>query len=444
MRAVRRASRRALDWVPLTPLGLLAGVGAAAALRWLAYRELDLVVLVVGYGALGVVGASVVLVAASAAGLELWLRTRGRRDPSRSEPRSARAETDRPARTGFSLPSLAWLPLLQLRWTWVQPPDARVQPRRVTWGRLHEEVTLARRGTVRRVQRRIELGDAFGFARMAIRHHEDRTLDVLPHTGALRRLPVRSSFAGGDERPHPMGLDDGDRVELRRYVPGDPARFIHWKVFGRTRRLMVRVPERALSHARRIVAYMVAGPHDEASAGAARAAIEEGALGSEWRFSADGARGHEASTPDEAVALLLRSREASAEQGAGELASFVERAERSGPAAVVVFAPAAEGPWTERVTSLARRHAGGVRVVIGVDGLAPQPERRWWERLVLQRTDALDATPAEPVDRITRTLAAGRCEVVVVDRVSGRVLVEGQRRVAGAQAGSARIEGRAA
>ena len=80
----------------------------------------------------------------------------------------------------------------------------------------------------------------------------------------------------------------GDRVELRRYVPGDSARFIHWKVFGRTRKLMVRVPERALSRARRTVAYLVAGAHDEAAAAAARAAIEEEALGTDWQFAADG------------------------------------------------------------------------------------------------------------------------------------------------------------
>ena len=52
-------------------------------------------------------------------------------------------------------------------------------------------------------------------------------------------------------------LEDGDRIELRRYVPGDSARFIHWKVFGRTRKLMVRVPERALSRARRTVGVLV-------------------------------------------------------------------------------------------------------------------------------------------------------------------------------------------
>ena len=84
-------------------------------------------------------------------------------------------------------------------------------------------------------------------------------IEVLPHLGGIRRLPVLTSLTGGEEFPHPMGLEDGDRVELRRYVPGDSARFIHWKVFGRTRKLMVRVPERALSRARRTVAYLVAG-----------------------------------------------------------------------------------------------------------------------------------------------------------------------------------------
>ena len=79
-------------------------------------------------------------------------------------------------------------------------------------------------------------------------------MDALPRLAGLSRMPALSSLASGDAAPHPMGLEDGDRLELRRYMPGDPARFIHWKVLSRTRRLMVRTPERALSLARRTAA----------------------------------------------------------------------------------------------------------------------------------------------------------------------------------------------
>src|SRR5262249_25508710 len=149
-------------------------------------------------------------------------------------------------------------------------------------------VTFFERGYHEAIERRVVIEDALGLSRLAIRVQKPCSIEARPHMGALRQLPLLTSYAGGDEFPHPMGLEDGDRVELRRYVPGDPARFIHWRIFSRTRRLMVRVPERALSQARRTVAYLVSGPGDEASAGAARAAVIYGGLGPEWKFSADG------------------------------------------------------------------------------------------------------------------------------------------------------------
>ena len=127
-----------------------------------------------------------------------------------------------------------------------------------------------------------------GLARFGLYHEDPSALTVVPHAGGLSQMPLLISMSGGDEIPHPMGVADGDRVELRRYAPGDPARFIHWKAFSRTRKLMVRVPERALSRARRVVAYQVAGPDDEASAAAAKVAAESGSLGGEWIFGADG------------------------------------------------------------------------------------------------------------------------------------------------------------
>ena len=86
-----------------------------------------------------------------------------------------------------------------------------------------------------------------------------------------------------------MGLEDGDRLELRRYTAGDPVRFMHWKVLSRTRKLMVRTPERALSVARRMAAFLIAGERDDASAAAARLALERRLLGSDWLFGTDDA-----------------------------------------------------------------------------------------------------------------------------------------------------------
>jgi hypothetical protein len=419
-----RRWRRWADLFPLTLPGLLVGGAAAAALHWLAYGQLDLVHLVVGYGALGLVAVALLSVVIAAVALKVTTRTPASEDP-------LGFETGRPTPTGFSLPALGWLPLVQLRWTWELPRgEARVeQPRR--HGRLHEEVTLLERGEIRGFVRRMVVQDAFGLARLGVRRREHRVLRVAPGTGAMGRMPVLQSFAGGDEHLHPMGLVDGDRVELRRYVPGDPARFIHWKVFGRTRKLVVRMPEPALSRARRVVAYLVAGDDDDATAGAARVAVEMGALGSDWVFSADGADA-EARTPMEATALIIRSAEAR-DAGARGFDSFVARAEREGPASVVAFVPPRPGPWLERLVPVARARHGRVRVVLAVDGLAPDPHLPLWRRLLV-RPAPVTGTPLGDVEAVLRPLAAAGCDVVLVDRPSGRLLGNAHRAAVAARA----------
>jgi hypothetical protein len=404
-----RAVRRIADWVPVTPLGVIVAGLSAVALRELAFRRLDLVILVACSGVLAMVVASAVLVLLGAVRVKLGARSQ--RSVSRT------LETGRLLPTGFSLPGLFAVPLLQVRWEW-ETPAARIELRRRGF-RLHEYAELFERGLVSTVCRRIVIQDAFGLARFAIRHLDRVQLEVLPHAGGLRQLPVLVSMAGGDEWPHPMGIEDGDRVDLRRYVPGEPARFIHWKVFGRTRKLMVRVPERALVRSRRTVAYLVGGPDDEASAAAARVAIEGGALGAEWVFGADGTEG-DAKEVRGAIDRVVRSA-STGDRGALALRGFVERAERTGPASLVLFCPPRPGPWLDRTVAVLRARNRRSRVVIAVDGLDPEPTRPWWWRLVA-RPAVRRGTPVEELESVLRALASIRVEVVLLDRPSGRRL----------------------
>ena len=407
----RRGVRRLTDPFPVSLLGLLVLGAAWLALERFAFAQMDVVLLVVGWSGVGLVALSTLMVIVAALVVKIPSRRIRREGP-------LPIETTRPTHTGFRVPSLGWLPLVQIRWEWERPAGARVETER-SFGRLSEVVTLADRGEIRGVRRRFVVSDALGLARIGLRKDDPVVIEAFPHAGGLRKMPVLTSLAGGDEIPHPMGIDDGDRVELRRYAPGDPARFIHWKIFGRTRKLMVRVPERALTRARRTVAYEVAGPGDDASAAAARVAIEGDALGGEWVFGADGADG-DASTVGEAVQLIVRSSGARNRAGAG-LASFVDRAERKGPAALVVFAPPTPGEWLDRVLAVARRRPRGMRVVIAVDGLAPATRVTWWRR-VLTVLPPPPGTPSDALDEVLRKLASARCDVVLFDRPTGRLL----------------------
>jgi len=414
---VRASWRRVADVWPLTALGMALSVVAFVALFSFGYEKLDLVLLVLGYGGVGLLALSSAAVVASAIGIRLRLRRASIRWSTSS------FETGTPLPTGFSLPSLWWFPLVQVRWAWLSPEGATSDqaPGR---GRLSERVTLRRRGIFGEVIRRVVVQDALGLARIAFRHRQPGPIEVLPHLGGIRRLPVLTSLTGGEEHPHPMGLEDGDRVELRRYVPGDSARFIHWKVFGRTRKLMVRVPERALSRARRTVAYLVAGADDEAAAAAARAAIEEGALGTDWQFGADGAP-KATSDRQEALHKVMTSSGFEGASGSG-LKRFLAEVDPRGPAALVVFAPPTMGSWLDEMRALSMRRYGRVRVVVAVDAVHEQRGQSTWRRWLLTPTSST-GTARVDLERVGRALSQLRCEVVIIDRVSGRVLGDGVR-----------------
>ncbi len=419
--AIARRTRWVLDLFPVTPLGLAVGGVAGFTLARFGRDELDLVLLVASLFALFLVALALVAVVLAA----LVVKAR-HRPPSLASGREL--ETGRFSPTGFRPLSPRFLPLVELRHSWVSPEGAEV--RTIGRGkRASEEVFASHRGEHAEVLRRVVVRDVFGLAEIALRIRETTRTRILPHAGALARLPILSSLARGEDHPHPMGLEDGDRVELRRYAPGDPARFIHWKVYGRTRRLMVRVPERSLAPARRTAAFLVAAEGDEASSGAARVALHTGALGEDFRFAADGCP-EPTSTPDAALAAVVRSAAHRGESARG-LAGFLATVERDGPVSLLVFAPSMPGEWLARVVDVARRRRGPVRAVVGIDGVATKDERRSILRRLLLREEPAAGVPRRALDEVLRALGSAGIETWVVDRVTGRVVTHGGRAALG-------------
>ncbi|HEY6879577.1 MAG TPA: DUF58 domain-containing protein [Polyangiales bacterium] len=402
---------RARELCPLTLRGFSLLALALAALRFYGFAALDAVWYVTGLGLSALVLVMTLAVLAGALRLKLALR--------RLEAHAvvSGCETGREVATGFTVPSLRFWLFLELRIVLRDPPDAEVREQR-EGRRIHEQVRFGDHGEVRQIARTLIVGDVFGLASLGLRRRDSADVDVLPHAGALRSLPLLRSLSGGDDVPHPLGLEHGDRLELRRYAPGDPARFIHWKVYARTQKLVVRMPERALSRAERVAAYLVAGPADAASAAAARVALEEGAFGADFRFAADGSP---SPSRELAASMVALRRSSAARDHSGEgLPAFLRELDREGPSSLVLFVPAAEGPWVEQLGGILSKQKRNARVVIGVDGIS-QEQSSWLARLAfLPRSSA-----RVPLSTLRALLSAYRrygADVVVLDRESGRVL----------------------
>lgn len=425
LRPLRPHARRLAGYFPWTPLGLGVAAVSTVALRALAYERLDMVWLVLGWAGIGLTVLPLLWVVPVAVYL-------ARRDDGERGRQALLLETMRPTDTGYRLPAYRFFPLLALDLEIVVPKALSARPGSrdlaARDGRLIERAEARDRGLFSTIERRISVSDAFGMCRVSVQRRSSRGLEAHPNLGGLHRIPSLTSFAAGDELPHPLGLADGDRVELSRYVPGDPARFIHWKVFARTRELMVRRPERALSKARRVAAFFVAGPRDDASAGLCRLALMRGLLGAEWRFATAG-QGRGTQRVGEAISWLLRSAE-QRERGAQGLSAFLKTVDASGPASLMLFLPPQPGPWLPEVVAAVRGRQA--RALVAVDGLAGDVPEGRLRRLLVRAVPAANPTRAE-LEQVVQTLARAGCSVSVYDRPRGVVSREGRR--LGTQAG---------
>lgn len=401
--------------VPMTARGVLVTFFAGISLWRFGFGTLDLLLFVIGISGLVLVVLSSLTIGGAA--MYLYRRT------VHGTLESGRLEAGSPIRTGFSMPALSRVPLVKLHWRWKNPRgvECRILPRD---RRLVEEVVATRRCQVAAIRRRFTVEDAFGLARIAWEGEDPTPLTILPDVGRLRRMPVMHSLAAAEGMHHPAGAPEGDRMEIRRYVPGDSARHILWKTYARTRQLNVRVPERSIEIARKTVAYLLTGPDDEAAAAAARVALETGVFGFHWLFGADGTE-QPADSLEPALQAIARSgsigngSNGSRSHPAGGLSSFLRNPEVRNEVHCIVFAPCRSGPWTEEALLAARNFSGAVSFVLGTDGLVRHQTPPLWRRLLFA-ADEVDGTTTEELNDLLRTVAATGCPALVVDRRSGR------------------------
>ncbi len=418
---------------PLTARGVVALLSVALALRFFGYGAMDLLVFALGICALGILLACLF----SVVGCGLILQRRIQRGAgsgtgeTKQRPRPDKAfEAGFPNLTGFSLPPMGLLPLVRLQWRWQFPDAVDSRIRVAQGGRLEEEIIPNRRCLSGHLTRRFEVTDVLGLCRYSWHAEQGRECYVLPRINSLNKLPLLHSLAAEDGMPRPSGEPVGDRMEIRPYAAGDSVRDILWKNYARTRQLNVRLRERSVAHGRRVLAYLLCGPGDEAAAAAARAALESGAFGENWLFSADGTE-----TPcgelDSALRAVARSRSLGAPHAPG-LERFLAACDQRGATHCIVFA----SPGALNRSGFPGAGGGGFggrfSLVLAVDGMAGAERSPAWRRLLLRpaetgqdrgqhrerRRGASDGSRAELLI-LCRRLAPMLASIMLIDRATG-------------------------
>jgi hypothetical protein len=291
---------------------------------------------------------------------------------------------------------------------------------------MHEEIAPMRRALRDSIVRRFEVSDVFGLCSMAFVATEVRPVRFSPTIGNLRQVHVIRSLSEGDQLTHPEGPPQGERVDMRQYMPGDPIRFVLWKVFAKSRQVVVRTPERAFGPVHQTVAYLVCGDRDEPAAGAARVALESGAMGGDWVLGADGCP-EPATTQNQAIELLARSGETPVDDGGKGLKDFLENAVPGGALGrALVFVPSTPGPWLDRVLAVAARGQSGppVEFMVVADGIDRRAKGAM-SKLAYREVETVDPrkgvgmSSAEEVAEVVRRLGSIRARVTILDRLTG-------------------------
>ncbi len=424
-----RSASDFLRWIrgffPLTLTGFLL-LGLSAATFWfMGIRRQDFVLLAVGFiGGLVTVLACLLVIAVAP-----FIHRRLKRGSMRS---GLAVECCAIQETGFFPPLPRRLPLLEYSWSWEQPASVEVREGAHP-DRRREFIVAQRRGVHSEIRRRILLRDVLGLAALEWVAGEFRDIQFLPAKGSLDRMTLLDGLTGGDDLSDPRGMPEGDRIDMRQYTPGDSPRMILWKVYSRTRKLLVRIPERALTARPRFCAYFVAGPQDEPGAGFMRAVLDRGFLGENWRFGADGSYAATGRL-DEALDILIRSAGISPE-AATQLPTFLQQAQKDGFAACLVVMPPARGPWVNSAAPALGNSALRIHAFTVMDGPTQgRPTRESWKQLLYKREAGAGGQIAD-LAWMAHDFGAVPFPISAIDRISGRAFGDARRLGADKRAG---------
>jgi len=372
------------------------------------YGSMDLVVFALTICAIAILLFSLFCVIFG--GLFQQIRVRRRLQELSGASKPGKLEAGFPNETGFSLMELGYLPLIRISWQIIYPDyiDTRIKNSEDS-NLLEEEIIPLRRCKTAHVVRRFTVSDVLGFCRYSWRQSQNIGLTVLPRSNSIRALPLLRSLTSEDGIPSPSGNPEGDRMEIRPYVPGDSVRNIMWKVYARNRQLNVRLAEKSVFHSNRTVAYLLSGANDEAAAAVARVAVESGALGEDWSFGADGS---ETSCEDIGSALdAIAMSRALEEPFSYGLDNFLSNTAAQAGTHCIIFASAESGPWIQSLKHSINQFRGHFSLVMATDGFKDDASASIWHKLIFDQPKTIDNEQQKPGYAPSGTAQTGKVEL---------------------------------
>lgn len=402
LRRAARLGRRVWGYVPFSLPGLVLTLAIMAGTYFLGMKRSDQVLLITGGSTLLVAAVDLIFVVATA----IFIGWRFRQHSEKELAGGYRLELT----TGIPAPSARQMPrymppLIEASTHILNPPDFQCEWKRNFDGMRQEWLIPGRRCELEenfRLRRRVIVKDVLGFCALDWEQEEPLSLRVLPKPVPLGAQSLIRAWFKGDEFSDPKGDPTGDRVDMRSYAPGDPPRLLLWKIYARTGKLMVRIPEAAITTAPRTCAYMVAGPGDEAVASLARTLVENNLLGDGWRFGADGSA-NSVDKKEEALRLISRSGNPGIVSG-DNLGSFLRDQATLGFGSCIVMVPAYDGEWVDTVAAILARSPLTVSLLT-VGSVTPTSSEQKWKKLVFYN-ELREANPNELFVRLNSSAVA--------------------------------------
>ena len=392
--------RRACGFIPLSWPGLLLIVTILLGTYYLGIKKDDEVLLITGIVLLAAATIDALIVVLTACYLGYYFHSESRK--AHAGNRRLKMITGVQTLSGRKLSP--WLPpLIEASTSILNPPDLDCEWKRNAYKEREEWLTADRRCLLEenfRLLRRVIVKDVLGFCSLDWEQQEPISLVVMPKPLPLQSQSLIRSRFTGDDTPDPKGEPKGDRVDMRRYTPGDPPRMLLWKVYARTGKLMVRVPEAAITTAPRTCAYLVAGSGDESLASVARTVVEANLLGQGWWFGADGSE-KSVDKQEQALQLIARSGNPGVKTGQG-LGAFLKKASSEGFGSCLVLVPPHSGDWVERVAASISRSPIAV-TLLTVGSAAPKEQEPKWRRWVFY-DETRKTDPSELLARLNSSM----------------------------------------